>query len=336
MPNPTSRHLNDSKLAKLNLLLPSIKEKVLEFFKESDTIKAVFIELDDFYQLDKFDQPFIMDFVHRLCKGVPLFFKVATLRHASALYAERKGQPFGAQERNDYQPINVDFTLTDFADTKAQLINILEAFGDRAGLTKSEVTKIFKGDGLNRLVLLSGGVPRDFLSIFLDFSLEPGSIGKDEVRQRSKSVVETRIRDLKADSRETEQNALLRSVYAIREFCIENKTNVFLLSERELNKNDDLKAVLQRLLDYKIIHLIRSAITRKRGAADTYQAYMIDLGFYASFRKLQNRFREFDIKDTDAVRNAPVLDDKVFSKFAESAPKDVETELRDGGGSDDD
>ena len=39
-----------------------------------------------------------MDYIHRLCKDLPLHFKLATLRHASTLYADRLGQPLGAQD----------------------------------------------------------------------------------------------------------------------------------------------------------------------------------------------------------------------------------------------
>ena len=74
----------------------------------------------DFYHLQRENQPFIMDYIHRLCKDLPLYFKVATLRHASVLYAERGGQPVGAQERHDYQPINIDFTFQEFKKTEKQ------------------------------------------------------------------------------------------------------------------------------------------------------------------------------------------------------------------------
>jgi Cdc6-like AAA superfamily ATPase len=93
--------INDEKLTALNLEIPKLKLYIKEFFGLTDKVKAIFIELDDFYQLNRFDQPFIIDFVHRLCKDLPLYFKVGTLRHSTALYVDKKGQPFGAQERHD-------------------------------------------------------------------------------------------------------------------------------------------------------------------------------------------------------------------------------------------
>ena len=95
-----------------------ISGSIREFFTLSTVVKAVFIQIDDFYHLKRIDQPFVMDYVHRLCKDLPLYFKVATLRHASVLYADRAGQPTGAQERHDYQPINIDFTFAVFRKTE--------------------------------------------------------------------------------------------------------------------------------------------------------------------------------------------------------------------------
>src|SRR5579862_6494520 len=120
---------NKSKIRELDIRLPRIKQLIRQLFELSSHINSVYIHIDDFYHLPRADQPLIMDYVHRLCKDVPLYFKVATLRHASTLYADRKGQPIGAQERNDYQPVNIDFTFSEFAKTVEQNRKILREFG---------------------------------------------------------------------------------------------------------------------------------------------------------------------------------------------------------------
>lgn len=147
----------DEKIKNLNALLPKLKAQVREFFEVSTSVKAVFIELDDLYHLRRAEQPYVADYIHRLCKDVPLYFKIATLRHASTLYADRAGQPIGAQERHDYQPINIDFTFGDFSRTREQNRRIFEAFGSAAGLEIGEVMSLFKGEGFERLILAGGG-----------------------------------------------------------------------------------------------------------------------------------------------------------------------------------
>lgn len=104
----------DSKIRDLNMLLPEFKKNLGEFFALSTKVKTLFLQIDDFYHLSRTVQPHVMDYIHRLCKDLPIYFKIATLRHASVLYAERSRQPVGAQERHDYQPINIDFTFQEF------------------------------------------------------------------------------------------------------------------------------------------------------------------------------------------------------------------------------
>jgi Cdc6-like AAA superfamily ATPase len=110
-------NLNQDKIRELDMWLPRLKQQIREFFDLSNKVKTVFLQVDDFYHLSRADQALVMDYIHRLCKDLPLYFKVATLRHATTLYADRHGQPIGAQERHDYQPIDIDFTFANFNRT---------------------------------------------------------------------------------------------------------------------------------------------------------------------------------------------------------------------------
>lgn len=323
----------DDKIRELNQLLPRLKRMIEQFFELSQKVKVLYIQLDDFYQLRRPIQPYVADYVHRLCKDVPLFFKIGTLRHVSSLYADRDHQPIGAQERHDYQPINIDYTLAEFKKTSVQIRKILQEYTNKAGMDNSEADALFKGEGFNRLVLASGGVPRDFLSLLLEALAEKAAgderIGKDDVRTLSLSTFQRRIEELKADSEEKDHDVLIRGIYAIRKFCLDRKTNVFLVADKTLQEKSAIKDLLNRLLDYRIIHLVGNALTHK-SQAGTFTAYMIDIGAYANLRKLANKFKEIDVTADDAkeqCRNAPVLEGATLDSFFTSAPKDVEQAL---------
>ncbi len=326
--------LRTEKLKELDNWLPRLKQQVREFFHISHTVKAVFLQIDDLYHLRRDDQPFVVDYVHRLCKDVPLFFKIATLRHASVLYVDRDGQPIGAQERHDFQPINIDYTFIDFSRTRNQNQLIFRAFGKLAGFKESEIDGLFKGEGFNRLVLAGGGVPRDTLSLFLEVLSEvqtngDGRIGKDDVRILSKSNFERRIEELKHDSEALEQEPLIKAIYVIREFCLGKKTNVFLVAERTLQQDDEFRSLVYRLLDYRIIHSGATALTHK-SREGTYQAFAIDIGCYAHLRKLQGKFNEIDLSSPDAkerLRSAPLLELDVFKEKFSIAPANAEDNL---------
>lgn len=317
------------KIESLNLFLPRFKENLSEFFELSTKVKCAFIQIDDLYHLKRSDQAFVIDYIHRLCKDLPLYFKVATLRHNSMLYMDSFGQPIGAQERHDYQPIDVDYSFNNFKMTENQNRKILEEFGRMAGLGSGEIATLFKGEGFSRLVMAGGGVPRDVLSLFLQALSEVSQeedqrIGKDNVRILSREVFERRIEELKQDCKPQEQDELLRGIYVIRHFCSEKGTNIFLVRERDLQRVDEFQALIYRLLDYRIIHSCANALTHK-SSEGTFQAFAVDIGSYAFLRKLKGRFNEIDVSESSArekMRSAPILEIKSFVDYAEKAPKE--------------
>ena len=322
------------KLRDLDRGLPSYKRGIKDFFALSKNVKFIYIQLDDLYHLDRLHQAFVVDYLHRLCKDLPLFFKIATLRHVSTLYVDRNGQPFGAQERHDYQPVNIDYDFSDFNRTKQRNREILLGFAEKAGMSKSELDNIFKGEGFSRLVMAGGGVPRDVMSLFLEMltsvQSSDGRIGKDDVRINSRANFERRIEELKQDSQEREQEGLLKGIYLIRQFCLEKKINIFMVSEEELKRNDQMRALIYRLLDYRIIHSCASALTHK-SKEGTYHAFAIDIGCYAHLRKLDGRFNEIDVADNDAkekMRSAPILSEAwLEGELKGLVASDIESEL---------
>lgn len=323
----------DKKAVHLNNWLPELKKRIRDFFELSNNVTTVHIHLDDYYHIRQIDQPHVMDYIHRLCKDLPLWFKVATLRHVSVLYADREGQPTGAQERHDYQPINIDFTFNDFLRTESQVRRIFHGYGELAKIKSDEMNGLFRGEGFRRLVLAGGGVPRDCLSTFLealdDAQNGDGRIGKDNIRILSLSNLERRIGELKRDSKSSEEDVLLRGIYVIRRFCIDKKNNVFFIPERVMQEDEPIRKLIYRLLDYRIIHSVGTAFTHKTHPG-SYQAYMIDIGCYAYMRKLSGRFVEIDLAAPDAkerIRSGPILSAEQMRGFWREAPADVKRAL---------
>lgn len=323
------------KLEKLELWIPELKRNIRDFLDLSSKKKMIFIQVDDLYHLRRTDQAFVVDYIHRLCKDVPMFFKIATLRHASVLYIDRQGQPIGAQERHDYQSINIDYTFSDFARTQAQNWTILKSFSSAIGMGDEELESLFKGEGFSRLVMAGGGVPRDVLSLFLEILSQTdleggGKIGKDEVRLLSKANFEKRIEELKHDSQNDEQLALLRGIYVIKTFCLDRETNIFLVKEQDLQENEAWRALIYRLLDYRIIHNSATTLTHKSTTQGSYSAFAIDIGSYAFMRKHQDRFKEIDVGASDAkdqMRSMPILAPSFFDEIGETIPVNVEQAL---------
>ena len=323
----------DSKVKRLSLKIPELKRQIVEFFRISNKTKSVFIEIDDFYHVARLVQPYVVDYIHRLCKDVPLYFKIATLRNSSSLFVERQGQPVGIQQRHDYQAINIDYSFQSFEKTSEQLKKIFLAFAAKADISEEEFDSLFKGVGFRRLVMAGGGVPRDCLSLFLELLVAAETsgekIGKDEVRILSFDNFQTRIVELKDDSEKKDQVSLIKGIYVLRQFCLEKKTNIIMISDEMLQKNDALRKLISRLLDYRIIHLVTSATTHK-SYSGTFAAYMIDIGCYANLRKLQGKMNEIDVSDArskDELRATPVLNEVSVYDLWKSAPDNPEVAL---------
>jgi hypothetical protein len=201
-------------------------------------------------------------------------------------------------------------------------------------MNHADLSSLFKGEGFARLVMAGGGVPRDVLSLFLEILGDTdlnggGKIGKDEVRILSRANFERRIEELKQDSQDEEQGDLIKGIYIIRTFCLDKKSNIFLVRERMMQENDGIRALFYRLMDYRIIHSCATALTHK-SLDGTYQAFAIDIGCYAHLRKFLGKFNEIDVSDAqakDKMRSAPLLDGDQMSKLFDAAPANVEQAL---------
>lgn len=97
---------------------------------------------------------------------------------------------------------------------------------------------------------------------------------------------------------------------------------MFLVPDQALQEQNGLRELLNRLLDYRIIHSVGSALTHK-SMQGTFAAFTLDIGAYAKFRKLEGRFREIDITAPDArerCRNSPVLDRDTLLQLLQTVP----------------
>lgn len=156
-----------------------------------------------------------------------------------------------------------------------------------------------------------------------------GKIGKDEVRILYRANFERRIEELKQDSKSDEQDDLLRGIYVIREFCLEKKTNIFVVAEEVLQRNDSWRALIYRLLDYRIIHSCATALTHKTQQG-TFQAFAIDIGCYAHLRKLHGKFNEIDVAQSDAkekMRSVAEINPALLDSRWDHVPENVEHAL---------
>jgi hypothetical protein len=256
-----------------------------------------FLLLDDLYHIRWEDQAQVIDYFHRIAKGSNLWIKVGTIRHRSRWYVFGN-PPFGMKLGDDAEEIDLDVTLEKYDLTKRFLLRILENFVKEAGLVLDD----FVTDGArDRLVLASGGVARDFLTIFrraLDVARERiargemahgEKIGAEDVNRAAGENDKFKREDFSRDAGSEEQGRLLGSFEKASDFCLTKATANCFLVDKDIT-GEEVKDIAE-LVDLKFLHHVKSRVTVRDRPHRLYDAYMLDLSQYAGERARQN----FDI-----------------------------------------
>jgi hypothetical protein len=154
----------EKKLDTLERHLLDYKEALKDSIRRSGFDRATVL-VDDFYLIPPALQPDVIDYLHRLLRGTPLYLKAGTVRHRTSLI-RRSDRTVGVELYQDVEEINLDRTFEDIESTRAYLSAMLDEMGHQVGIP-SVTSEYLSPDGLLALTLASGGVPRDFLTIFV-------------------------------------------------------------------------------------------------------------------------------------------------------------------------
>jgi len=249
-----------------------------------------YLFLDDLYHIRTADQPYVVDYFHRIAKGSGLWLKIGTIRHRSKWYIHGD-PPIGVKLGDDADGIDLDLTLEKYSLTKEFLVKVLRSFAQDCEIELSDV--LVEG-AVDRLVLASGGVARDFLVIFrkaVTVARERGDdsrgpkIGSEDVNRAAGEHEESKREELKRDVVE-DQWEIEKQFAKIVDFCIDQaQANLFLVDKASSGKEVEL---IQQLVDLRLIHLASSRITVSKQPGKIYEAYMLDVSQYAGSRARRN------------------------------------------------
>ena len=246
-----------------------------------------FIFLDDLYHLSRADQPHVLDYFHRIIKGRSAWLKVGTIRHRTDWY-HHGAPPVGIKLGDDCDDIDLDITLEKYELAKKFLLQVLDQLIEEVDLSGHGL--ILSDGAVERLVLASGGVARDFLTIFrrsVDIARERGvthrgpRINAEDVNVAAGEHDTSKRDELKRDTL-GEREALEAALLAIQQFCIDNKMNCFLV---ERDKDSPETQLIGELVDLRFLHVVAARITVRRRPGKLYAAYMLDISQYTGERR---------------------------------------------------
>ena len=277
-----------------------------------------FLEIDDFYYVRRDDQPRVIDYLFRLVKQRHIYLKVATAKHRTRLIGNVNGQEIGMQSGADFQPIELDRTLEDKSSLSSLLFNILNGLAKRAGTNDASLDELLTNGARDLLVDASGGVPRDFLAIFLR-AWEISHYERDDSKIKKRDVGEAARRHLEetksqhfSEDASGDSSQLEEALSTIREWVLQKaKSTVFLVDKQEYSDYPMAHEAIQALVGIRFLHMIVADTSASYGGGRRYEAYLVDPGIWASPRRHNIKEVAYDQRDNggrrDELRNAPVF-----------------------------
>ena len=271
-----------------------------------------YLFLDDLYHIRRADQANVLDYFHRIAKESGLWLKVGTIRHRTRWYLQGD-PPIGMKLGDDADEIDLDLTLEKYSLAKDFLVKILTNFAEASGITT--ISSFITPGAIDRLVLASGGVARDFLSIFrrsVTVARERGGghrgekVGAEDVNVAAGEYDSSKREEFKRDTLD-DSVPLEEEFQTLRTFCLDqNNVNCFLLDKELKGQEVDL---IHELVDLKLVHLARSRVTASGRPGKIFEAYMLDLSQYAGSRKKRGlKMIEFWKPDAeDALRKVSLI-----------------------------
>ena len=309
------RESDDEKIRMIEARLLDYKAALQDALSDSDAPFAVYI-VDDFYLINPRHHAEVIDYLHRMLRDTDLYFKVGTIRHRTRL-SKREGVSYGVQPFEDIDSLDLDRTLEDLSQTSLYLEDMLRKLGQGVGI--EDVTTIMSENAKKDLVLLSGGVPRDYLNIFVDGL---GRARNDRSRVRVTPTAlrkaaaslshESKFSDLR-DAAGAEAPELETLFVDLVEFCLnEKKRTAFLVSKDDEGEYPTVHELLKQLMDFKLVHLVEPRTSAASGRPGRYEAYTLDFSLFMEPRRRGIEIVRFWETDNQRrrvrLREAPIYD----------------------------
>jgi hypothetical protein len=247
--------------------------------------KNLFILVDDFYLIKREIQPDVVDYLHQLTRGTSAYLKIGTIRHRTSL-RKHEGQTIGVELGQDVEEISLDQTLENLRATQDFLVAMLDELGKKVGIDNASGS-FFNPDASHALTLASGGVPRDFLNIFVDavdLSCKKGKTDRltptNIYKAAAQSSLPNKRKNLSEDAG-VDAKSLENTFADIISFALkEKKRTAFLVSHENAQKAATSNELLQQLMDFKLIHLIDANTSAASGRSGRFSAYTLDVTLF--------------------------------------------------------
>jgi AAA ATPase domain len=271
----------------------------------SERASDLYIFVDDVHYLEMKTQPVFLDLLHSVTRDTAAWLKVAGIRNQCRVFTDNP--PVGLQIGHDAALIQLDITLEEPKKARDFLSNVLQTYLRAAGVANR--SGVLTNAALERLVLASGGVPRDFLLLsarsiqIARQRANARSVGIQDVNQAAGDAGKQKRAELEDDAASAIGQAALRlnALEVVRAFAIDqNHCSFFRIDFRDKEARPDEYRLLQSLMDLRMLHLIKASLSEAHGAGERSEVYMIDLSEFSGSR-LKKRMSVIELWNDNLV-----------------------------------
>jgi hypothetical protein len=162
---------------------------------------------------------------------------------------------------------------------------MLDSMGRQVAI-EGATSQFLSPEGLFALTLASGGVPRDYLTTFVEAVKAARDGGATKwltpkwiYRGASRVSYRTKLTQLRADVG-ADAAALEPVLQDLLTFCLEEKKKTaFLIAEKDARERPDEHDRVLQLMDFKLIHVVEPDTSAASGREGRCEAYTLDFAF---------------------------------------------------------
>lgn len=288
--------------AEVAQLVPDAQYMLRVLTEESQ--REIYIFLDDIHYVSTQELPQLLDMIHGITRDNKIWLKASGIKHQMRWFVDNP--PTGLQTGHDAAIINLDITLENPKMARKFLSDIFDTYVEE--LQISNLSRVISSSAIDRLVLASGGVPRDFLvlaasSISITRAREGGrTAGVQDVNVAAGDAAKLKLQELEEDAAASRGGAAQRveTLSRIREFLLsDNQITFFQIDFLDKEKNAREYDLIQGLTDLRMVHLLNSSLSDAHQAGKRSEVYLIDLSQYSASR-FKQKLTVLDL-DRDAL-----------------------------------
>lgn len=284
-------------------LVPQIQTLLQRFLRTTD--RRLYLFVDELHYLLRSEQPRLLDMIHGSVRDCDAWLKIAGIKHLSRWF--QSNPPVGLQTGHDADHIDLDLTLENPLGAKAFLETVLRSYAKHVGI--NSLFSVLSPQALDRLVLASGAVPRDYLVLSASAIRQAQKrekarlVGVQDVNKAAGDAANVKIAELEEDAAATtgSTNAILTSLQFLRAFCLDTKRSTYFRVDFLDKENRGAEYnLIQSLLDLRLTHLVSASLSDEHEAGRRFEVFMLDLSQFSG-QRLKKHLKVLDFESGHIV-----------------------------------